>query len=403
MSVRHPNWIEIDLDALQNNLQYLRSSIPKSTALLLPVKADAYGHGSLAVSYTAQKSGLVDMLGVAHLFEGALLRQYGITLPILVLGPAFPEDYEYLQSYQLTATINNIETARLFNQKAREDKKQCQVHVKIDTGMNRYGLSWQDKSVLEELFSLEHLHIQGFYSHLATADMPEHPAAQQQIANFKETLTWLEENNIRPPLCHLANSAGTLNYSDEIAFDMIRPGIASYGYHPMGLSAMSKHPQLKPMLSMKASIQQIREVPTGAGVSYGHIWNAEQSTRIAAVAIGYGDGFPRGKEDQGMFYIHGQACPIRGRICMDTTMVDISAVENVQLGDVVSVMDGLLHKNISLEAWADRHETISYELACRVARRLYRYYRWQGKIIRWDDLKNILGVPEPNLDIGLAL
>lgn len=389
--IPRPNWIEINLDALVDNLRLIRSRIPSTTKVLLPVKADAYGHGSLAVSWAAVQAG-IDFLGVAHLFEGILLRQYGIRVPILVLGPCVPADFPYLLEFDLTPTISSLGTARALSGYLAGQNATLNAHLKIDSGMHRFGIPSEDLATIRAILDLHPLRIEGMYSHLATADMPSHPSTERQIQRFSTLVQTLAAEGRKPTICHLGNSAATLTRPEEIHFDMVRPGVALYGYNPMGT-----HPApwpLRPLLRMRSTVRTLHEVPAGEGVSYGHYWVATQPTKVAAVAIGYGDGYLRGEYNKGTVFIHGQACPILGRVCMDATMVDVSALSDVQVGDPVECINGEIDSRISMEALAAEHNTISYELTCRVARRLYRIYHWKGRVMRWDDLKTELGVPE---------
>lgn len=396
---QRPNWIEINLDALAANLKRFRDLTRSEVKILLPVKADAYGHGSLACSFAAQKFG-ADYLGVAHVFEGILLRQYGITLPILVLGPALQEDFVEYTNYSLIPTLSSAKTIEQWGAWAQQnhDKNIPAVHIKIDSGMHRYGLCVEDHQEISELLQTPGLRVEGLFSHFATADDPNSHAAKRQLRLFSDLIQFLEKKNLRPSIVHMANSAATLNFP-ESHFDMIRPGIGLYGYNPMG-SSTAPH-GLTPMLSMKATIRQIHEVPAGGKVSYGHTWEAKESTALASVAIGYGDGYPRGEEDSGVMGYGNTLFPVAGRICMDTTMIDLGRKDvstnptgenHLQTGDTISVIDGSVSPRLSLEALAERHHTISYEIACRIARRLYRYYWWEGKKLRWDELRPILGV-----------
>lgn len=391
-----PNWVEINLDALNSNLTYVKSLVPNKTKILMPVKADAYGHGSLACSYTAEKIG-IDYLGVAHLFEGVLLRQHGITIPILILGPLLAEDFDYVLSYNLTPTISSLEIAKTFNQYLTNKNSEHQAHLKIDTGMNRYGIKSSNLEEIIKVLNFKSLKIEGMFSHLATADDVGNEFTKKQIDEYMNVINNLEKLNLKPEICHLSNSAGTINHP-EIALDMIRPGIVLYGYDSMG----EYDDNLTPMLTMTSTIRHLHCVKAGTSVSYGQIWKASKDTKVATVAIGYGDGFPRGIKD-GVVYIRGERCPIIGRICMDATMVDVSHLDQIEIGEEVKIIDGSLSSEISVESLAKGQDTISYEITCHLARRLYRYYRWDGNVIRWDDLKSILNVKEFNSNIGIPL
>ncbi len=385
-----PNWIEINLDSLAHNIQVVREKIPPGTKILLPVKADAYGHGSLACSYAAEFCG-VDFLGVAHMAEGILLRQYGIGIDILILGPCIPEDFPYLVEFRLTPSVSDEKTALLFDDYLRENDVTAKAHLKIDTGMNRYGIAANCPDTIQKLLRLSHLKFEGIFTHFATADFPDHPNTKKQTQAFQKLLTTLESAGLKPPLIHAANSAATFTHP-ETHFNLVRPGIALYGYNPMG-NFPTEFP-LKPLMKMKATIRMIHDVETGESVSYGSFWTASKKTRVATVAIGYGDGYLRGNYNEGVMFLRGKLCPILGRVCMDATMIDVSEIPEAAVGDTVDVIDGEAHECISMEAIAEMHRTIPYEIACRVARRLYRKYHWRGKNYRWDDLKKEFQIPE---------
>ncbi|MCL2260573.1 MAG: alanine racemase [Fibromonadales bacterium] len=368
-TVPRPNWIEIDLDNLQNNIRYVRDLLPAGTKMLLPVKADAYGHGSLASSFAAIEAG-VDFLGVAHLFEGIALREHGVNARILILGPCMESDFPFLQKYNLTPSISSYEIA-----------KKCpagtKIHIKIDTGMHRFGIKYDNFEEVKKICELSNVEAEGLYSHLATADMPEHSAMEIQLTRFDRMVKELENARLRPPICHIANSAATLRFAERTHYDMVRPGLALYGYEF----------SVKPVLRLCATVRALREVEAGEGVSYGHFFVTQKNMRVATIAIGYGDGYLRGKPNEGVIFIRGKACPILGRVCMDACMVDASDVPDVQLGDRAECINGEFSPKISVEAFAATHNTISYEITTRMARRLYRVYKYKGAMMGWHELK----------------
>lgn len=370
--VPRPNWIEIDLDNLQSNIRYVRDLLPAGTKMLLPVKADAYGHGSLAISFAAIEAG-VDFLGVAHLFEGIALRENGVNARILILGPCMESDFPFLQKYNLTPSISSYEIA-----------KKCpagtKIHVKADTGMHRFGIKYDDVEEIKKICELPNVEVEGLYSHLATADMPEHSAMEIQLVRFDRIVKDLESAGLRPPICHIANSAATLRFPQKTHYDMVRPGLAIYGYEF----------SVKPVLRLYATVRALREIEAGEGVSYGHFFVAQKNMRVATVAIGYGDGYLRGKPNEGVIFIRGKACPILGRVCMDACMVDTSDVPDVQVGDTAECINGEFSPKISVEAFAAAHNTISYEITTRMARRLYRIYKYKGAMMGWHELRSAL-------------
>jgi alanine racemase len=377
--IPYPNWIEIDLDNLQSNICYARSLLPAYVKLLLPVKADAYGHGSLAVSFAAIEAG-VDFLGVAHLFEGVALRKNGVKARILVLGPCYESDFPFLLKYNLTPSIQDFETA------ARLSVSQFKIHIQIDSGMHRFGIKHSNFEEVRKICELPNLEIEGIYSHLATADMQEHSAVDMQLSRFDELVKKLEDIGKKPPICHIANSPATLLFTGKTHYDMVRPGIALYGYDPTG-EFPSRFP-IKPVLRLRSTVRALRNVEAGEGISYGHFFVAKENMRVATVAIGYGDGYLRGEPNEGVIFIGGKACPILGRVCMDACMVDVSEVPEVKIGDIAECINGEFSGQISVEAFAKEHNTISYEITTRMARRLYRVYRYKEKMMGWDDFSN---------------
>jgi len=382
--IPRPNWIEIDLDNLQSNIRYARSLLPPGVKILLPVKADAYGHGSLAISFAAMDAG-IDFLGVAHLFEGIALRKNGVKARVLILGPCLESDFPFLLKNNLTPSISNYETAKkLSTLNSQLSTQKQKIHIQIDTGMHRFGIKHDNLDEVKKICELPNLEVEGMYSHLATADMPEHSAMEKQLERFAGLVEELEKAGLRPPLCHIANSPATFLFTGKTHYDMVRPGIALYGYDPMG-KFPSEFP-LKPVLRLRSTVRALREVEAGEGVSYGHFFVAKKNMPVATVAIGYGDGYLRGEPNKGVIFIRGKACPILGRVCMDACMVDASEVPDIEIGDIAECINGEFSEQISVEFFAAEHKTISYEITTRMARRLYRIYRYKGKISGWNEL-----------------
>ena len=399
--IPRPNWIEIDLDNLQSNISYIKKIIPKGTKILLPVKADAYGHGSLAISFAAIEAG-VDFLGVAHLFEGVALRENGVKARILILGPCLETDIETVLKYDLTPSVQDYETARKMSEPglAADNKKtlgssvaslgvsefknvqnKLKIHIQVDTGMHRFGV--QDFEEVRKICELKNIEVEGIYSHFATADMPENNATEMQLSRFENIVQELKKLRICPPLYHIANSPATLFFTEKTHYDMVRPGIALYGYD---------FPQLKPVLRLRSTVRAIREVKKGEGISYGHFFIAPKDMKVATIAIGYGDGYLRGKPNQGVIFVGGKACPILGRVCMDACMIDVSDLPNIKIGDIAECINGEYSEQISMETFAKEHGTISYEITTRMARRLYRIYRYKGKMSGWDEVKRDISI-----------
>jgi alanine racemase len=375
--IPRPNWIEIDLDNLQSNIRFVRSILQKKTKILMPVKADAYGHGSLAISLAAIEAG-IDFLGVAHLFEGVALREHGIKSRILILEPCLPSDFPLLAKYNLTPSVQDFETANCLN-----NYSQFKVHVQVDTGMHRFGINYDNFEEVKKICELPNLEIEGIYSHLATADIHGHPAMDVQLLRFEKMIGELDSIGKRPPVCHIANSPATFSFS-KTHYDMVRPGVSLYGYDPSG-NFPSNFP-IKPVLRVRSTVRSLRNVAEGEGISYGHFFVAKKNMLVATVAIGYGDGYLRGDPSKGVIFVRGKPCPILGRVCMDACMIDASGVPDMQTGDVAECINGEFSEHISVEAFAKEHNTISYEITTRMARRLYRLYKYKGETTGWDNL-----------------
>ena len=368
------------------NLRFLAESTG-TRQLLLPVKADAYGHGSLACSFAASHSGAAAMLGVAHLFEGITLREWGQPLPVLVLGPALPEEFPHFLSHDLIPTLSGWSEIVAYEKFLASRGSSHPFHLKVDTGMNRYGVRWDEAATFDRLGDLRNARLQGLYSHLACAESQDFTFSLKQQERF---LRVVHSVTPQPQWVHLSNSAGLLLHPLPQA-NLGRPGLAAYGCSPID-GKRGTDLGLSPVLKMRATVRQVRLVQPGEGVSYGQRWTAERETRVAAVAIGYGDGFRRNPAPGTYLRIRGTACPILGSVCMDTTLVDVSHLSEIQTGDEVEVMGSSADPALSVETLAAACHTIPYELTCGVARRLYRRYRWQGELWRWDQLRNVLGV-----------
>ena len=378
-AIPRPNWIEIDLDALVSNLERLKASA-NLRELLLPVKADAYGHGALACSMACQLTGAATMLGAAHLFEALALRQWGVTMPVLVLGPASKEELPFFVEHDVVPTIEDPALAEWFDGFLAEKGATAPFHLKINTGMNRFGLPWDDAASIRRFAALKHAKIDGVYSHLAVADDPSSDFTEEQYRRFRAAVGALPE---RPRLVHLAASSGLLRFPGWDAVTMARPGLASYGASPLDGRTVDEF-GLRPALRMYSTIRMVHTVKAGDSVSYGLRWTAEKDSRVALVAIGYGDGFRRNPPKGSCVRIRGVDCPILGTVCMDVIMVDVSHLPEAAAGDTVALIDA--DEGLPLETIAARYNTIPYEISCDLARRLYRVYRWKGERLNWDGL-----------------
>ncbi len=369
-----PTWLEIDLAALADNVRSLRRLVGETCQLTAVVKANAYGHGATIIAPAALAAG-ADRLAVATLGEGAALRQAGVTAPVLLLGYAPPWQAADLVRQELTATVYSLEVADALAQAAGEQGVQARVHVKVDTGMHRLGLPPEEVSAfLAALAQRRHLVVEGIYTHFSTADEADKRFTRRQFERFTQLLARLEEQGLRPPLAHAANSAATLSLP-ETRLEMVRCGIALYGLHPSPETPLP--PGFRPVLSWKAQLAQVKPLEAGEPVSYGNTYVAPSRRTIGVIPVGYADGFPRAPRHWQSVLVHGQAAPILGRVCMDQTVIDVTEVRGpggrpAQAGDEVVLIGAQGGARLSAETVAQRTGTINYEVTSRLLARLPR-------------------------------
>ena len=346
-------WIELDLAALRHNVEALRKRLPPGCGLMPAVKANAYGHGAATVAGTCQELG-IGAFCVAALEEGIELREHGINGTILVLGWTDPRNAPLLFEYRLTQTVMDLSYAKELDRQGVP----VEVHIKIDTGMHRLGISWQRPEEMAQVFPCGNLHITGAFTHLCADSM-----AAEQGRRFYQAVNWLRERGFSVPKAHLLASEGLLRHP-ELGGDYARVGIALYGIGAQ---------ELKPVLSLKARVAQVRQVPAGEGAGYGLEFRARRPSRIAALTIGYGDGLPRSlSRGAGSVLLHGKRAPIAGMVCMDQTLVDVTDIPQVSPGDTAVLIGKSGGQEIlaaDLAAWAG---TIPNEILSRLGQRLRR-------------------------------
>ena len=363
-------WVEVDKFALAHNVQQLKKLLKPGTELMAVVKADAYGHGAIRVAQTALENG-ASWLAVATLGEGAQLREAGIAAPILILGAINnPTEISAIAHWKLQPTIGNGEQAKIFSQTMGKLGKTMAVHLKVDTGMSRLGTPWHQARKFAQLVnSLPHLEIASIYSHLATADDPDTTMMDRQQQRFHEAIAQINKAGIQSPCLHLANSAATI-HGKAFHYNLVRIGLSLYGLYPS--PHLQPKVELQPVLGVKARITQVKTIPAGTGVSYGHRFVAERELLMAVVGIGYADGVPRNLSNRLQVLIRGKKVPQIGSITMDQIMLDVSSIPDVQPGEVVTLIgkDGDLA--ISADDWADALGTISWEILCGFKHRLPR-------------------------------
>ena len=368
-------WAEISMEALEFNYRQLRAHAPEGTKFLGVVKADAYGHGAPAIAGKLQELG-ADFFAVATLDEAMQLRESGITRPVLILGWVPPKFAPLEAEQEIRQEVGDITQARQLNEALNGCGKKLRVHLKLDTGTSRLGFFAYDRpetiEELAEIAAMPNLLIEGVFQHFCAADShEEEPQAftALQYARFCAMLRQMEERGIRPEIRHCCNSAAAILHP-EYSMDMIRPGIATYGYPPD--PSMAGDLELKPLMTLKTSVAQIRDFPADVAVSYGRTWRTEGPTRIAVLTIGYADGLDRRLSSRAQFLLRGKPVRQVGRICMDMCMVDISNVPEAEVGDPVTVIG--LESPVTCAEMAEMLQTISYEITCGIGKRVPRYY-----------------------------
>ncbi len=375
LAFNHPAWVEINLAQFKENLRLVKAFLQPGTKICLPVKANAYGHGLINIARAACEEG-IDYLGVACLQEGVLLRQANIKIPILVFGAIHLEQIPDFIKYDLEFTIASLYKARMVAEACQEFNKRVRVHLEIDTGMQRTGVRTETApSVLEFMRNAGCFDLCGVYSHLATADDPEHPFSSKQTEDFLQFINaygLAEDPNI---ICHLANSAG-VTILPSAHLDMVRPGGLVFGCLPFERNKMPESLRsIKACMEIKAQVAYYKNVPAGTGISYSHTYLTTQKSNILTVPVGYGDGLRRCLSNKGTVLHNGKRYPIIGNICMDQFMIDCGA-DPGYVGDIVTIIGKQQNEEISIEEMSKICNTHPYEILCGFNDRLPRLYKY---------------------------
>jgi len=357
----------INLGAISHNIAEIRKRIGNKRGLMAVVKADGYGHGAVEVGRVALRSG-ADSLGVALPEEGQLLREAGIEAPILVLGLIQPEEAYKVVNFRLAQTVTSVELLEALNQEGHKASTEVKVHVKVDTGMGRIGVKPEEAvSFIRKVKSFKSLNLEGLFSHFSSADEKDKASSQRQLQLFDQVIHEVQLAGIELPKKHIANSAAVLDLPESY-YDMVRPGIMVYGLYPS--REVSHSIELKPAMTLKTRVSAVKVVPPGTPISYGRTFITKKKTMVVTLPVGYADGYRRLLSNRGVVLIKGRRVPLIGRVCMDTCMVDVSDVEDVQPGDEVI----LFGEEISVDEVAASSGTIVNEVVCAVGKRVPRVY-----------------------------
>lgn len=363
-------WVEIDHNALRHNVKAIKGILQPKTQLMAVIKADAYGHGAVNVAPTLLEAGCTSV-AVATVTEGIELRKSGVNTPMIILGATpTPAEVKAIALWGLEPTLSSPEQALLFNQVLQKLGVKLGVHLKLDTGMSRLGVPWYEATSFTRLVkTLPNLNILSIYSHLATADDPNPEVMRLQQQRYQEATAQLKSHGLTPPRLHLANSAATLSDS-SLHYDLVRVGLALYGLYPA--PHLRQVVSLRPVLEVKARITQVKIIPKGTGVSYGHQFISDRPLPIAVVGIGYADGVPRNLSQKLKVLLRGQLIPQIGAITMDQLMLDVSDIPDLQPGEVVTLLGRDGNLMLSADDWANTLGTISWEILCGFKHRLPR-------------------------------
>jgi alanine racemase len=367
-----PTFAEIDLGALRANYRAL-SAYANGASIMAVVKADAYGHGAVEVARTLCTEGCAHF-GVATVEEARELRAAALGERIYLLAGYFADQAPEIVKLNLTAPIFDVSLIEPLERAAgAQGRSSFPVHLEIDTGSTRLGIQPADLAeAVERLRRASSLTVEGASTLLANAGDPASPITDRQLAVFRDALATLRAAGFKLPVRHVANSAAMVLRADT-HFSLMRPGLAMYGLPPV--QAVREHVELRPVMTLKTRVLQVKRVPAGSGVSYGHTFVTPRESVIGVLAVGYADGYRRGLQHGGEVLVRGRRAPIVGAVCMDMTMVDLTDVPDANIGDEVILWGGAGEAMISVNDIARITQTISYEMLCTVGRRVPRVYR----------------------------
>ncbi|HBY56551.1 MAG TPA: alanine racemase [Candidatus Atribacteria bacterium] len=354
-----PTWVEINLDAIAKNVRNIKKLIGEKKELMAVVKGNAYGHDVLEVSSVVLDNG-ANRLAVARLEEGILLREAGITVPILVLGLTLKEQAELLVLYDITPAVSEYEMLEKLSKSAIKMNKIAKIHLKVDTGMGRIGIFPQEVlGFIKKVKSLKNVEIEGIFTHFSVADEKDKAYTENQFKKFNKVLIDIKREGINISIKHVGNSATLLDLP-HMWLDMLRPGISIYGLYPS--PEVKKTIDLIPAQEFKTRIIFLKELPAGESIGYGRTYITKRRTLVASLPVGYADGYNRLLSNQGEVLVRGNRVPIIGRICMDQCMIDVTKLPQVEAGDEVVLWGKQGDEVISVEEIAQKIGTINYEI-----------------------------------------
>jgi len=366
-----PTYATIHLAALAHNLSQIKRYLSHDCDIMAVVKANAYGHGAVETAQALSHQG-IERFAVASLDEGITLRHADLSASIIVLGAPLEEQVPDLVAYRLTPVVSDGLILPSLAKAARSQPAPYPIHLKLETGMGRLGLSPEELlSLLDDPILRGPLHIEGLMTHLADADGTDSAFTERQLGLFRSMVEQIQQRGLTIPLLHTANSAAIVRFPDT-HFSLVRPGIMLYGYHTLPPSIPA--PDLKPVLSLQSTIVQLRSIPRGGTVSYNGTFVAKRPTRIAVLPIGYADGYSRRLSHRASVLIQGRRAPIIGLVCMDMIMIDVTDFGPVQVGETVTLIGQQGQESIQADEVSSWMDTIPYEVLCGIGPRVPRLY-----------------------------
>lgn len=381
-------YAEVDLDAILHNIRQMEKRISHKTKIMAIIKTDGYGHGAVPIGKELEKLDVIWGYGTATVEEAEILRRNGLKKPVLVLGATFPEQYEAMAAGDIRPTVYSLKQARLMNEAASEMGMNITIHVKIDTGLSRLGFQVSKKTLeeLSQIAGMDHIILEGIFTHFAKSDARDKSMALNQVKLFDEMKRMIDDAHIAIPISHCANSAAIIDMP-EVNMDIVRAGISLYGMWPSD-EVQKERIDLQPAFSLKSRIVFLKDLEKGRTISYGATYETKETTRIATIPVGYGDGYPRSLSNCGYVLIHGKKAPICGRICMDQFMADVSHIPEAKEGDAVILIGRDGGDEISMEEMGELSGRFNYEFACDIGKRIPRVYKKDGKVVETKDYFN---------------
>ena len=374
-------WAEVDLDAIWENMVHMKENIAENTKILAVIKTDGYGHGGVPIAKMLEQLDFMFGYAAATYEEAHVLREAGVKKPILILGYTFPYCYEELIREEIRPAVYRRDTVEELVAAAAKVGQKAKVHIKVDTGMGRIGITPDEEGLEFVRFLMGHpeLEVEGIFTHFAKSDEEDKTTAYQQLEHYQNIIDRIQtELGLTIPVKHCSNSAAILEMP-QANMDMVRAGITTYGLYPSEEVSKDIVP-LRAAMSLYSHIVYCKTIHAGQSVSYGGLFTAQKDTRVATIPVGYGDGYPRSLSGKGYVLIRGKKAPILGRVCMDQFMVDISEIPGVMEGDKVTLLGVDGTERITAEELGELSGRFNYEFVCDLGKRIPRVYRQHGEI-----------------------